>query len=818
MKENWTQALAGLSPERHRAMEFLYTHLPESDLDCYPVSLFLQFTEHALFLREEVPWCAALEQELFDHYVLFPRINDEDLSFHRKLFYDALWPRIQGLTSTGEMVLEVNRWCHEIASYQLQDERTASPLTVFRNGSGRCGEESAFLTAALRSVGIPARQVYVPRWAHCDDNHAWVEALCNGTWRFLGACEPEPVLDRGWFNSAASRALLVHSRLFGAGSSPLHGELLGREGGVSWYNQTSRYTSVRSYRFRALHNGCPAAGAVFRIQVLNEASFYTIATLIADENGSALASFGVGSIHILASLNGLWAEGDCEGGDISLELAAPNWKETGWLSFDTYAPRAFPVNPANLSAAQRANRAAVLRDGDVLRNRRVQSFCRPYTGNPAWGDLLIAARGNRDGITAFLERDGDPRRELLLRSLTDKDLRDVSEEVLEDHLQNAPLSEHLPQDLYVSCVLCPRVELEPLTPWRHFLRQALSPAEQAAYRADPSALWKKLNGQIHTPSPRTYSNLVWTPAEAWREGHCDQRSLRILYIALLRALGVPARLRALDGAPEFWRNGAFHTPFPENEGVLRLIPSEEETPVYRQNWSLCRWTPSGWRLLSLPGNAETVSLPAGQYRLITSVRLPSGNQFAAKRELEIQAGKTRPVKLYLRPYALTDMLYRQAMPTIPAVTIKGSPIPDLCRIAPNPSLLLWLEEGGEPTEHILNELSIGWQELDALPIQVVFLLRNQNSLRQPTLAKLLEQWRSVQVLLDDWRYDLENVARQLTHDPSTPPLGVVCDRNGQAVYSISGYHVGSVSLLTRVAAYVCSEVNGKKEKGDEFYA
>ena len=37
------------------------------------------------------------------------------------------------------------------------------------------------------------RQGYTPRWAHTDDNHAWVEAWVNGKWYFLGACEPEPV-------------------------------------------------------------------------------------------------------------------------------------------------------------------------------------------------------------------------------------------------------------------------------------------------------------------------------------------------------------------------------------------------------------------------------------------------------------------------------------------------------------------------------------------------------------------------------------------------------------------------------------------------
>ena len=69
-----------------------------------------------------------------------------------------------------------------------------------------CGEESVFLVNALRSVGIPARQVYVPRWSHCDDNHAWVELWCDGKWYFTGACEPLMILNKGWFTNASSRA------------------------------------------------------------------------------------------------------------------------------------------------------------------------------------------------------------------------------------------------------------------------------------------------------------------------------------------------------------------------------------------------------------------------------------------------------------------------------------------------------------------------------------------------------------------------------------------------------------------------------------
>ena len=156
----------------------------------------------------------ALPEQLFLNYVLHPRVNEEELCDCRGVFYAQLAERIQGL-SAREAILAVNAWNAEQVCYRATDGRTISALGAQRSGFGRCGEESTFAVNALRAVGIPARQVYTPRWAHCDDNHAWVEAFCDGAWHYLGACEPEPELDRGWFTGAASRALLVHSRCFG---------------------------------------------------------------------------------------------------------------------------------------------------------------------------------------------------------------------------------------------------------------------------------------------------------------------------------------------------------------------------------------------------------------------------------------------------------------------------------------------------------------------------------------------------------------------------------------------------------------------------
>ena len=122
--------------------------------------------------RQQMAWGKNVPELLFRHFVLPVRVNNEELDDARSVFYDELKDRIAGL-SMRDAILEINHWCHEKVTYQPSDPRTSSPLATVRSAYGRCGEESTLLVAALRAMGIPARQVYTPRWAHTDDNHAW---------------------------------------------------------------------------------------------------------------------------------------------------------------------------------------------------------------------------------------------------------------------------------------------------------------------------------------------------------------------------------------------------------------------------------------------------------------------------------------------------------------------------------------------------------------------------------------------------------------------------------------------------------------------
>ena len=208
-----------MSLEEREAMMFLYAYMTPGDISDYSGEFYLKNVRLALQNRKETSWGAGIPDMIFRHFVLPVRVNNENLDNAREVFRQELMPRVEKL-SMYDAVLEVNHWCHEKVIYTPTDIRTSAPMATVKTAYGRCGEESTFLVAALRAVGIPARQVYTPRWAHTDDNHAWVEAWVDGKWYFLGACEPEPVLNLGWFNAPASRGMLMHTKVFGAYDGP----------------------------------------------------------------------------------------------------------------------------------------------------------------------------------------------------------------------------------------------------------------------------------------------------------------------------------------------------------------------------------------------------------------------------------------------------------------------------------------------------------------------------------------------------------------------------------------------------------------------
>jgi hypothetical protein len=290
-----------LSASQTEALEFLFAFMPLNDLADYSGDFFLANIDIALELRQKTPWGKNIPEDIFLHYILPPRVNNENLDSFRIVYSDEISKRISSL-GLKEAALEINHWCHEKVSYQPSDIRTSGPISTILSARGRCGEESTFTVSALRAAGIPARQVYTPRWAHSDDNHAWVEIWNDGKWYYMGACEPEPQLDMGWFTEPARRAMLIHTKSYGAP--------YGNENTINCcrnyceINALAKYTVTKRIFIRVTDkNNLPAENASVEFQLYNYAEFYPLSVVNTDNSGICCFETGLGDLLIWARKN-----------------------------------------------------------------------------------------------------------------------------------------------------------------------------------------------------------------------------------------------------------------------------------------------------------------------------------------------------------------------------------------------------------------------------------------------------------------------------------------------------------------------------------
>ena len=161
----------GLSLQQEEALKFLFAYMPLSDLADYNGDFFLKNANIALKTRQESPWGKNIPEEIFLHYVLPCRVGGGKLDSFRIAYYDEIQRRVKGMDAL-HAALEINHWCHEKVAYQNIPGWSPGPMNIILSACGRCGMQSAFTVASLRTAGIPARVVEVPRWAHRDDNHA----------------------------------------------------------------------------------------------------------------------------------------------------------------------------------------------------------------------------------------------------------------------------------------------------------------------------------------------------------------------------------------------------------------------------------------------------------------------------------------------------------------------------------------------------------------------------------------------------------------------------------------------------------------------
>ncbi len=190
--------------------EHLEAHSPSVDFIAEGnLSIVDENISLALWSRDSMTWGSSIPDSVFLRYVLPARVSQEPLVNWRRKFRDALLPVIQDASSIEEATILISNWCDSILDYQPTQFRDQSPLVTWSSGIGRCEEMTVFFLDALRSVGIPCRQVYTPWWSTVDSNHAWPEVWTTDGWHFADISSEVETPNSTWFTERAQYTALV---------------------------------------------------------------------------------------------------------------------------------------------------------------------------------------------------------------------------------------------------------------------------------------------------------------------------------------------------------------------------------------------------------------------------------------------------------------------------------------------------------------------------------------------------------------------------------------------------------------------------------
>ena len=751
--QSLTEFFRALDREDVLSLKYLYSVMPRSDLFMYAPETFLDFAHQAVKIYHERRDVRALPEEIFLQYVLLHRVNDEDIRPCRAYFYEAVKDRLTFDAETDARL--VNVWCAENGTYRSTDDRTISALGFYGRGFGRCGEESVFLVNALRSVGIPARQVYVPWWSHCDDNHAWVEVFVGDRWHFMGACEPAASLDSGWFRKAASRALFVRSLYFGTLFRPK--DCVACDGITSVLNQTERYARVKTTEILT------EPFAHLAVSVINDSQLRTLLEITADARGRAEITLGLGTVLIEGRCGKLYGRALRNREEVIRLPLTETFPEGVW-DWDFYAPEGERFFKGETRAQEketlllRAEAQARLKEKETVSQKEA-----------------FLAFANSLGM----EREGAA----FFSFLTEKDASDALLTVLKSQfLETIPLFEKTGAMEKALCGC--RIGNEGLTPWRRDIRKFLGEESLKAFARDPERAVTYVRNRIEIDTQEEKRGLITTPGALLEARKGSLMSRAVLLVALLRCSGIPARLLMQECGMEYYKDGAWRA-VPARELSAHLFCKGVEGCLYRETFLGRHIVPEPWD-----------NIAPGRYMFLWSERVPSGHVFARAETFSLKEGETRQIRCEKRLLPLSKMLTDVLLPDLEVKNRLGKTVSGE-ELFQGTKILLSLTPGMEPAEHVLDALGEEKKRFQKYAKEFILWVAGEDSERDPRVQTFLKTYPETAIFFDPDRRAHKKLCRGLFQDPDGESLLALVD-NQTCLYSVSGYSVGTVSMLYRL--------------------
>jgi len=836
-----------LSLEETEALQFLYAYMPYSDLADYDGDFFLKQVRYAFAARDTFAWGRTVPEDVFRHFVLVYRVNNENLDTARMFIFNELKDRVKGM-SMYDAALEVNHWCHEKVTYRPSDIRTSAPLATIRTGYGRCGEESTLLVTALRAVGIPARQCYTPRWAHTDDNHAWVEVWVDGKWYYLGACEPDAKLNMAWFTIPSTRCMMVHTKAFGRYKGDE--EVVRRTGLYSELNLLSHYAETRHITATVQDkDGKPMKDAQVKFKLYNYSEYYTLATMTTDADGQASITTGLGDLLIWACKDGKYGyeKIDVRKSDkITLKLTRTEGGE--YIENLEINPPVGKFREDDVTDEELAANARRLACEDSMRNAYLATFPQnvetvhapslqpnPNLTDEQLQEIIRRSEGNYAEIIKFLNNHADDKlaeEESVvfdlypdvchetwekwnvlydyLCSFSDKDLRDITADVLEAHcVIPSMIFVGWDYEIYKKGILPARISNEMVRPYR---KELLSVFRD--FTADSLRRWTEQN--IAVDDTGNYYRCPISPVGVYKLRHADPHSRDIFFIAACRAAGIPAymdnateQLFVYDVNKMNWQIVSFaERQEPAKTGKLRLEyhGNADLKPQYWTHFTIAKFNDGDFTSFDYENDPRvakfpaTLELEAGYYMLSTGNRYSDGATLSRLEFFVIPEGKTVTKEIVIRPLEARPGENYGKIGNSKFDTPDGNiGLLDLAK--EKPLVLCFIDANREPTKHTLKELGAMKATFDKWGGNILLVIPEDRN-TQPFDKSRWNLPKNTIVTMDGSGLLKKVLAESKQYFRDNYPLIFIADKEGNLVFKTEGYRIGTAELIYKTLTQI----------------
>ena len=385
-----------------------------------------------------------------------------------------------------------------------------------------------------------------------------------------------------------------------------------------------------------------------------------------------------------------------------------------------------------------------------------------------------------------------------LCSFSDKDLRDITAEVLEAHWVVPPMhpmaNEYGP---YRKGGLPARISNEMVRPYRE---------ELACFKgmtAEEIRQW--VIDSIVIDDSSNYFGCPISPVGVYKLRRADSHSRDIFFVAACRAAGVPAYLDNATNILYTWSGKSWQTtPFSINDissivsnpATLTLTyrGKEPAKPVYWPHFTLAKLENGDLRTFDFEDDPRMASLPAtielepGIYCLSTGNRYPDGAVRSRLEFFEVKSGEKVTKEIVILP--LIDRQNTEHLTLNPNLELfDGIELWDYAGDAG--MLYINLGDYSEPSKHLIVELKQLQKEVKAWG-GMTFMV-GPTTIGMPSWGLINTDFAYRKGLLE------QRICNAAKIDKVEYPLVALIDKNGHIRYHSTGYKIGVIEQVLKAA-------------------